>query len=139
MNNQTMNNLILFFFSYSFLKVMKTLEFDVQFRVGAIIKTFAEIKANLTCGFSTAVSAAVSATGASMGTGDKLSTFILAYISGSIDKGRGNMVGVNGGVVVDRSVVGVDRGSHMMVEGVCINHRCPRFSSLLFLGMRNGK
>merc|ERR1711884_520157 len=57
----------------------------------------------------------------SMGTGDKLSTFVLANISGSIDN-RGNMVGVNRGVVVDSRVMGIDRGSHMMVEGVCINH-----------------
>merc|ERR1719415_8955 len=53
----------------------------------------------------------------SMGTGDKLSTFVLADISGSIDN-RGNMVGVNRGVVVDSRVMGIDRGSHMMVEGV---------------------
>ena len=74
-----------------------------------------------------------------MGAGDKLSTFVLADISGSIDN-RGNMVGVNGGVVVDSRVVGIDRGSHMMVEGVCINHRCNGIcSSSLLLGMRNGK
>merc|ERR1719211_554203 len=74
----------------------------------------------------------------SMGTGDKLSTFVLADISGSIDN-RGNMVGVNGGVVVDSRVVGIDRGSHMMVEGVCINHRCNGICSSSLLGMRNGK
>merc|ERR1712241_873471 len=74
----------------------------------------------------------------SMGTGDKLSTFVLADISGSIDN-RGNMVGVNRSVVVDSRVMGIDRGSHMMVEGVCINHRCNGICSSLLLGMRNGK
>merc|ERR1712122_104081 len=75
----------------------------------------------------------------SMGTGDKLSTFVLTNISGSIDN-RGNMVGVNRGVVVDSRVMGIDRGSHMMVEGVCIKHRSNGIcSSSLLLGMRNGK
>merc|ERR1711920_962078 len=80
----------------------------------------------------------------SMGTGDKLSTFVLADIRGSIDN-RGNMVGVNGGGgggLVDTSVDrwwAIERGSHMMVEGVCINHRCNGICSSLLLGMRNGK
>merc|ERR1712012_1224425 len=75
----------------------------------------------------------------SMGTGDKLSTFVLTNISGSIDN-RGNMVGVNRGVVVDSRVMGIDRGSHMMVKGVCIKHRSNGIcSSSLLLGMRNGK
>merc|ERR1712004_853316 len=78
----------------------------------------------------------------SMGTGDKLSTLVLADISGSVDNRGGNVVGVDGSSVVgiDRGVVGVDWGSHMMVEGVCINHRCNRISSLFhLLGMHNGK
>merc|ERR1712012_735434 len=70
----------------------------------------------------------------SMGTRDKLSSFVLANVSGSVDHGgvvdsRGNVVGVDRGVVVETRVVVVEDSSYGGGLGW----------GSLFLGMHGGK
>merc|ERR1719461_325673 len=70
----------------------------------------------------------------SMGTRDKLSSLVLANVSGSVDHrgvvdGGGNMVGVDRGVVVETRVVGVEDSSYGGGLGW----------GSLFLGMHGGK
>merc|ERR1712012_1026576 len=74
----------------------------------------------------------------SMGTRDKLSSFVLANISGSVDHRGGNMVGVDGG----GNMVGIDRGVVVETRVVVVEDSSYGGGlgwGSLFLGMHGGK
>merc|ERR1719461_1194409 len=74
----------------------------------------------------------------SMGTRDKLSSLVLANVSGSVDHRGGNMVGVDGG----GNVVGVDRGVVVETRVVVVEDSSYGGGlgwGSLFLGMHGGK